>query len=77
MYLVKTSMTDIADKNNKWASYAGPGGWNGNCVNYDYKLTTIFHVSKILKVGIIYCCGISVFLRPRYAGGREWWHDLC
>uniref|UniRef100_A0A804PLF1 Alpha-galactosidase n=1 Tax=Zea mays TaxID=4577 RepID=A0A804PLF1_MAIZE len=21
-------MTDIADKNNKWASYAGPGGWN-------------------------------------------------
>ncbi|ONM18896.1 Alpha-galactosidase 3 [Zea mays] len=28
MYLVKTSMTDIADKNNKWASYAGPGGWN-------------------------------------------------
>ncbi|KAK3128041.1 hypothetical protein QOZ80_7AG0581820 [Eleusine coracana subsp. coracana] len=22
------SMTDIADKNNKWASYAGPGGWN-------------------------------------------------
>uniref|UniRef100_A0A804NWQ7 Alpha-galactosidase n=1 Tax=Zea mays TaxID=4577 RepID=A0A804NWQ7_MAIZE len=28
MYLVKTSMTDIADKNNKWASYVGPGGWN-------------------------------------------------
>ncbi|RLM85136.1 hypothetical protein C2845_PM04G16770 [Panicum miliaceum] len=22
------SMTAIADKNNKWASYAGPGGWN-------------------------------------------------
>uniref|UniRef100_A0A804LHF9 Alpha-galactosidase n=1 Tax=Zea mays TaxID=4577 RepID=A0A804LHF9_MAIZE len=22
------SMTDIADKNNKWASYAGPSGWN-------------------------------------------------
>ncbi|KAK7281696.1 hypothetical protein RIF29_09900 [Crotalaria pallida] len=22
------SMTSIADENNKWASYAGPGGWN-------------------------------------------------
>ena len=52
MYLVKTSMTDIADKNNKWASYAGPGGWNGNYVNYDYKLTTIFHVSKTFKSGL-------------------------
>ena len=48
-------MTDIADKNNKWASYAGPGGWNGNYVNYDYKLTTIFLFQKLLKVGFIYC----------------------
>lgn len=23
------SMTTIADQNDKWASYAGPGGWNG------------------------------------------------
>uniref|UniRef100_A0A453KJK6 Uncharacterized protein n=1 Tax=Aegilops tauschii subsp. strangulata TaxID=200361 RepID=A0A453KJK6_AEGTS len=23
------SMTDNADKNDKWAPYAGPGGWNG------------------------------------------------
>lgn len=23
------SMTTIADLNNKWAAYAGPGGWNG------------------------------------------------
>ena len=23
------SMTTLADLNNKWASYAGPGGWNG------------------------------------------------
>ncbi len=22
-------MTTLADLNNKWASYAGPGGWNG------------------------------------------------
>lgn len=22
-------MTTIADLNDKWASYAGPGGWNG------------------------------------------------
>jgi len=24
------SMTTIIDANDKWASYAGPGGWNGN-----------------------------------------------
>ncbi|KAJ0106465.1 hypothetical protein Patl1_19183 [Pistacia atlantica] len=24
------SMTSRADQNGKWASYAGPGGWNGN-----------------------------------------------
>ena len=23
------SMTNNADQSNKWASYAGPGGWNG------------------------------------------------
>lgn len=23
------SMTTIADLNDKWAAYAGPGGWNG------------------------------------------------
>jgi alpha-galactosidase len=45
------SMTDIADKNNKWASYAGPGGWNGNYVNEEYKLTTIFRASNYFKSG--------------------------
>lgn len=24
------SMTSLADQNDRWASYAGPGGWNGN-----------------------------------------------
>ena len=24
-----SSMTTIADLNDKWAAYAGPGGWNG------------------------------------------------
>jgi len=23
------SMTTIADLNDRWAAYAGPGGWNG------------------------------------------------
>lgn len=26
------SMTTIADLNDKWAAYAGPGGWNGKNV---------------------------------------------
>lgn len=25
-------MTTLADINNKWAAYAGPGGWNGRNV---------------------------------------------
>lgn len=29
---VNLSMTTIADLNDKWASYAGPGGWNGNVI---------------------------------------------
>ena len=27
-----SSMTTLADINNKWAAYAGPGGWNGRNV---------------------------------------------
>lgn len=27
-------MTSIADINDKWASYAGPGGWNGKNENF-------------------------------------------
>ena len=27
--LLLLSMTTIADLNDKWAAYAGPGGWNG------------------------------------------------
>lgn len=28
------SMTTIADINDKWAAYAGPGGWNGRNMIY-------------------------------------------
>ena len=38
--MFETSMIDIADKNNKWASYAGPGGWNGNYVSEEYYLSS-------------------------------------
>ena len=27
-------MTSIADLNDKWAAYAGPGGWNGRNKSY-------------------------------------------
>ena len=26
-------MISLADQNDKWASYAGPGGWNGTKLN--------------------------------------------
>jgi hypothetical protein len=76
MYLVKTSMTDIADKNNKWASYVGPGGWNGNYVSDEFKLSAICNALWSCSV---YCYSIIeplLFCRPRYAGSRQWWHDL-
>ena len=33
------SMTTIADLNDKWAAYAGPGGWNGNHVIFTKRFT--------------------------------------
>ncbi|AQK73800.1 hypothetical protein ZEAMMB73_Zm00001d017715 [Zea mays] len=38
------SMTDIADKNNKWASYAGPGGWNVLCGAVQYTVTLLLNL---------------------------------
>lgn len=29
------SMTSIADLNDKWAAYAGPGGWNGRHFSFE------------------------------------------
>lgn len=29
------SMTTIADLNDKWAAYAGPGGWNGKLIFFE------------------------------------------
>jgi hypothetical protein len=37
-------MTTIADLNNKWAAYAGPGGWNGK---QSFKISkNVFHWSN-------------------------------
>lgn len=30
LYFLFSSMTSHADQNDQWASYAYPGGWNGN-----------------------------------------------
>ncbi|ONL96206.1 Alpha-galactosidase 1, partial [Zea mays] len=49
-------MTDIADKNNKWASYAGPSGWNVLCGAVQYTITLLLNLCfyadpDMLKVG--------------------------
>lgn len=39
-------MTTIADQNDKWASYAKPGGWNGKfitIVQYENKKHTFVY----------------------------------
>ncbi|PWZ29988.1 Phytoene dehydrogenase, chloroplastic/chromoplastic [Zea mays] len=65
MYLVKTSMTYIADKNNKWASYAGPGGWddpdmlevgNGGMTLAEY--LSHFSIWALMKAPLLIGCDV-------------------
>lgn len=35
-------MTTIADLNDKWAAYAGPGGWNGKTIIFLFKIEPRF-----------------------------------
>lgn len=42
-FILISSMTTIADINDKWASYAGPGGWNGICpYTFCYVMQSMF-----------------------------------
>lgn len=58
-----SSMTSRADENDKWASYAGPGGWNGNqksnfmifclymffiCIYKNVVFQIIIHISVVI-----------------------------
>lgn len=61
-------MTTIADINNKWAAYAGPGGWNGDNI-----LTPNF----IKDIALIFQLISSVFhYRSRYVRSWKRWNDL-
>ncbi|GJN33425.1 hypothetical protein PR202_gb22023 [Eleusine coracana subsp. coracana] len=59
------SMTDIADKNNKWASYAGPGGWNdpdmlevgnGGMTSAEYR--SHFSIWALMKAPLLIGCDV-------------------
>ncbi|KAL6897322.1 hypothetical protein ACP4OV_007018 [Aristida adscensionis] len=59
------SMTSIADKNNKWASYAGPGGWNdpdmlevgnGGMTKEEYR--SHFSIWALVKAPLLIGCDI-------------------
>lgn len=39
------SMTSLADQNDQWASYAGPGGWNGKFTLY----LLVLHIVLLLR----------------------------
>ncbi|KAG0543077.1 hypothetical protein BDA96_02G158400 [Sorghum bicolor] len=58
-------MTAIADKNNKWASYAGPGGWNdpdmlevgnGGMTTEEYR--SHFSIWALMKAPLLIGCDI-------------------
>lgn len=67
-------MTTLADLNDKWAAYAGPGGWNGEnlelCEYVDIK-AQLFGPSSFILFTIIFYLG-----RSRYVGSWQWRHDL-
>ncbi len=46
-------MVEIADLNDQWAEYAGPGGWNGR---------TCDNQNKILHLSLQIACHSAVFL---------------
>lgn len=46
-------MVEIADLNDRWAEYAGPGGWNGR---------TCDNQNKILHLSLQIACHSAVFL---------------
>ncbi|KAJ3682900.1 hypothetical protein LUZ60_013127 [Juncus effusus] len=59
------SMTDIADLNDKWASYAGPGGWNdpdmlevgnGGMTNAEYR--SHFSIWALMKAPLLIGCDV-------------------
>ena len=56
------SMTAIADINDKWAAYAGPGGWNGR---------VDIHIHMLLTSTLTRCLLSSThYDRSRYV--RSW-----
>jgi hypothetical protein len=52
------SVTSIADQNDKWATYAGPGGWNGTFCSQ-------FRLYRYLldrpRNAMLYCCTVVCF----------------
>lgn len=64
-------MTSIADINDKWAAYAGPGGWNGIIHIYEFmcSVDTNETVSRCLISSTLYD-------RSRYVRSRKWRNDI-
>lgn len=42
LLLLICSMTAIADLNDKWAAYSGPGGWNGMDLLIEHNIMSIY-----------------------------------
>ncbi|KEH42878.1 Alpha-galactosidase [Medicago truncatula] len=67
------SMTSIADSNNKWASYAGPGGWNdpdmlevgnGGMTTEEYR--SHFSIWALAKAPLLVGCDIRAMDNTTY-----------
>lgn len=54
-------MTTIADLNNKWASYAGPGGWNGK---QSFKISKLFCYGVRTSALEVLITNVSIALDP-------------
>lgn len=67
-----SSMTTIADLNDKWAAYAGPGGWNGKI----FVAFLVISANQLIPEPFLFIPCVSFMDRPRYAGSWQWWHDF-
>lgn len=73
------SMTTIADLNDKWAAYAGPGGWNGRnmILLYAFGQRFGYELKQIVQFFLnLLMISLMLIRRPRYVRSWKWWHDI-
>lgn len=70
------SMTTIADLNDKWAAYAGPGGWNGKDIILVIYIWAKMWLWLNIWIFLLFSHFLMLFDRPWYVRSWKWRHVL-